>query len=218
MSNESRFAEILKELKDAVISYNEEKATSLAQEVLSLGFDPFRAITEGLAAGLKEVGDKFEEGEIFLPHLVTAGSVVDAAAKVLEPGLQSDSGKEVAKGTIVIGTVEGDIHSIGKNIVAMMLKSAGYRVVDAGVDVPPHKFAEMAAQEKAQIIALSALMTFTLASAKAVIEYLETNGLRQNYKVICGGGAVKSDWAAEMGFDGYAEDAKEAVDLVAKIM
>jgi 5-methyltetrahydrofolate--homocysteine methyltransferase len=201
-------------LKQAIITFDEEAAVEAAKQALDSGIDAFEAIQQGLAPSLKEVGEMFDRSEIFLPHLMMAANAMDAAVKILEPKL-SPAQKELSnKGTLVLGTVHGDVHNIGKNIVGMMLKAAGFKVIDVGVDVPVTKFVETAQKEKADVIAVSALMTFTMGEIKTLIEYLNTNKLRDQFKVICGGGALSAEWAHDMGTDGYAEDAMKAVTLV----
>ena len=177
----------LEQLKNAILSYDEEAAKEAAFLIIKNDVDVFEAIQQVLSPALREVGDKFERMEIFLPHLMMAAAAADEAIKILEPKLNPEQRKLTNKGTIVLGTVHGDIHNIGKNIVGMMLKAAGFKVVDLGVDISTTEFVAQAQKEKADIIAVSALMTFTMNEIKTLIEYLKTNNLRDRFKVICGG-------------------------------
>lgn len=208
----------LEQLKNAILNYDEEAAKEAAFLIIEKDVDVFEAIQQGLSPALREVGDKFERAEIFLPHLMMAATATDEAIKILEPKLSPKQRELTHKGTIVLGTVHGDIHNIGKNIVGMMLKAAGFKVVDLGVDISTTEFVKQAQKEKADIIAVSALMTFTMNEIRTLIEYLKTNNLRDRFKVICGGGALSPEWAKEMGTDGYAEDALKAVKLVQLIL
>ncbi|MEL7566039.1 MAG: corrinoid protein [Dehalobacterium sp.] len=208
----------LEGLKEAILNYDEEAAKEAAHQVIKSDLDVFEAIQQAMAPALREVGERFERMEIFLPHLMLAATAMDEAVKILEPKLNPEQKELSQKGTIVLGTVHGDVHNIGKNIVAMMLKASGLKVIDLGVDVSVTEFVEQAQKEKADIIAVSALMTFTMSEIRTLIEYLETNKLRDHFKVICGGGALSHEWAKQMGTDGYAEDAQKAVKLVETIL
>ena len=210
--------QILERLANAVMNYNAEEAAVAAREAIEAGIDPMKAIHEGLGKGIKIIGDKFERSEVFLPHVVMAADAMMAGVKVLEPKISPEKMKSVNLGTIVIGTVKGDIHDIGKNIVAIMLRAAGFKVHDLGVDVPSRTFIEKAEQVKADIIAMSGLLTMSLPEMKDVIQELERKGLRQKYKVVVGGGPVTRQWAQEIGAEGYGVDAVEAVAVCKKIL
>jgi len=210
--------QILERLANAVMNYNAEEAAVAAREAIEAGIDPMKAIHEGLGKGIKIIGDKFERSEVFLPHVVMAADAMMAGVKVLEPKISPEKMKSVNLGTIVIGTVKGDIHDIGKNIVAIMLRAAGFEVHDLGVDVPSRTFVEKAEQVKADIIAMSGLLTMSLPEMKDVIQELERKGLRQKYKVVVGGGPVTRQWAQEIGAEGYGVDAVEAVAVCKKIL
>ena len=209
---------LLIELSQAVLSYDVDAAKEAAQKVIEAEMDPYKAIVEGLTPAIGEVGDRFEKGEIFLPHLMMAGDAMIAAVDILKKKMSKDQLQSTNNGTIVIGTVKGDVHNIGKNIVGIMLISAGYDVIDLGIDVEPSTFVEQAEKSGADIIAVSALMTFTAQNMKVVTEYLEMEGLRDKYKLIFGGGPLNENWAKEMGADAYAPDAVSTVSVVNQIM
>jgi trimethylamine corrinoid protein len=206
------------ELREGVLEFDEEKAAKAAQKWLESKIDPYRAIIEVLTPAIQEMGDRFEKGEAFLPELIMATDAMNAAVKVLEKEISKEKLESTRKGRIIIGTVKGDIHNIGKNIVTIMLMTAGYDVIDLGVDVEPSKFMEEAERSGAQMIMASALMTFTALNMKKIVEYLEMEGLRKKYKIVFGGGPLTEAWAKEMGADGYAPDALKTVELVKRIM
>jgi trimethylamine corrinoid protein len=210
--------DVLEELRQSVISYDEEAAVKAAQKALELKMDPYKVITDCLTPAIQEVGDRFEKGEAFLPELIMATDTMDAAVKVLEKEISREEMEGRKKGRIVLGTVKGDIHNIGKNIVGIMLKTAGYEIIDLGVDVEPSKFVEEAERSGAQIIMASALMIFTAVNMKKISDYLEMEGVRKKYKLAFGGGPLSEAWAKEMGADGYAPDAVKAVELANQLM
>jgi len=206
----------IERLRQAVLNYDEEAAKESAEEALKAGVDPVEAIERGLAAGIREVGEKFHRGEVFLPHVVLAADAMTAATGVLEPAIPKDRGfKRV---TIVLGTVEGDIHDIGKNVVAMMMKAAGFNVQDLGKDVKIDVFIEKAKEVNADIIGVSSLMTTTMPYQRELIRELERLGLRERFKVMVGGGPVTREWAENIGADGYGRDAKEAVESAKQLL
>lgn len=206
------------EIRLAVLNYDAEAAKLIAQRMVDGDVDVFSVIEDGLAPALKEVGAKFERGEIFIPHLMMAAKAMEAAVGILETQLTVEQKAHFSKARIVLGTVEGDVHNIGKNIVGMMLKASGFTVIDVGVDVSVSDFVARAQTEKADIIAVSALMTFTVNQISTLIEYLVANDLRSTFKVVCGGGALSEQWAREMGTDGYAADAGKAVELIESLV
>ncbi|KUO40501.1 MAG: hypothetical protein APZ16_05290 [Candidatus Hadarchaeum yellowstonense] len=210
--------EILKELREGVLNYDEERVKKAAMRALEEGIDPFLAIKEGLTPAINEIGKKFERMEIFLPQLTIAAKAMEAGVAILEPALDKSQGEKVKLGKVVIGTVQGDIHSIGKNIVATMLRAAGFEVIDLGVDVAVDKFLEAAERAKADIIAASALMSFTKVMQRDLVEYLKSVGARDKYKLMVGGGPVNEEWAREIGADGYAEDAIKAVKVAKELL
>jgi len=209
--------DLLKRLKEAIINYDTEEAAKVAKEIVEKGFDPLEAIEKGVSEGLKIVGEKFGAGEIFLPMLMMAAQAAKEALAILEPMLKEGASRKTI-GKVVIGTVEGDIHDIGKNIVATMLTANGFEVYDIGVDAPASKFVEKAKEVNPQIIGISALMTTTMQKVPEVIEALKKAGLREKVKVMVGGAAVTEEWAKQIGADGYGEDAKAAVEVAKKLV
>jgi methanogenic corrinoid protein MtbC1 len=171
-----------------------------------------------LTPAIQTMGERFEKGEAFLPELIMATDAMNAAVKILEKEISKEKMEGTKKARIVIGTVKGDIHNIGKNIVGIMLKTAGYDVIDLGVDVEASKFVDEAEKSGAQMIMASALMTFTASQMKKITEYLEMEKVRGKYKLIFGGGPLTETWAKEMGADGYASDALKAVELVKRLV
>jgi corrinoid protein of di/trimethylamine methyltransferase len=203
--------EILACLKNAVINCDSDAAVSAAKRAIEAGINPIKAIESGLAEGIKIVGERFERFEAFLPHLVIASDTMTAAVKVLEPYILEKKLKIPTLGKVVIGTVEGDIHDLGKSIVGAMLRTAGFEVRDLGVDVPVEKFVEEAVAINADIIAISALLTSSRSGQKDVIDELWRRGLRGKFKVLVGGGAVTTEYAKAIGADAYAPNAIEVV-------
>lgn len=207
----------LDNLQEAILSYDAERAKKLTEKIITKKIDPLLVMNNVIAQTAKLVGDKFESGEIFLPHLVMAGDVMSEVTALLESSLtQEQSGKLAAK-AVVIGTVEGDIHSIGKNIVAMLLKTNGFKVYDLGVDVKSEVFVKQAEANSVDIIAMSCLLTITMPYQRQVIEELKHLNLRDKFKVMVGGGPVTQKWAEEIGADGFGKDAIEAVKVAKKI-
>ena len=207
---------ILQELQDAIIEYDEAKAREKAQKVLDAGIDATAAIEIAVGGSASIVGQKFDSGEYFLPHLVMAADAMTAATEVLQTAIPAE--KIQAKKVVVIGTVEADLHSVGKNIVAMMMKSGGFDVHDMGVDVKSSAFINKAKEVKADIIALSSLLTTTMPYQRELIEELQAFNLRDKYKVMVGGGPVTKEWADEIGADGYGRDAMEALDVAKQLV
>ncbi len=207
-----------KTIKEAVLSFDPDKLEEAVKKSLESGYGALEIIN-ALTSALKVVGDMFERGEIFLVQLIVAGeSSKNVTSKYLEPLIKKEGGKREALGRVVIGTVAGDIHEIGKNIVASMLTSAGFEVIDLGTDVPVEKFVDAVRKYKPDILCLSALLTTTMHVQKEVIEALKRAGLREKVKVVVGGSPVTLSWAEEIGADGYAEDAVEAVRLAKKLV
>jgi len=205
--------ELFDHLKQAMIALDKEAVVSKTQISLDKGLSPLEIIQEGLMPGLNEIGELFENEEIFLPELMKSALVFQGAMDILRPKIQEQGGGAEKKGTIVIGTVKGDMHYIGKDIVKLLMETAGFEVHDLGVDVDPFAFIVKADEVKADIIALSALLTTTLVGQQDIIEALEGQGKRDKFKVIIGGGAVTQSWADEIGADGYAENGYGAVTL-----
>lgn len=203
--------DLFQAMADSVIDGEPEIAADLARRAIAEGIDPLEAVNKGFVRGVDEVGARFGCGEAFLPDLVLAGEAMKAAMAVLDPELAKRGSHRQTLGKVVIGTVKGDIHDIGKTLVATMLSSSGFEVQDLGVDVPVAKFAETAREVNADIVGLSALLTTTMVNQKTVIEALDDLGLRPKVKVLVGGAPVTRAWAESIGADGYSEDAIGAV-------
>ena len=202
----------LKTLAEYVEKGKAEEAKKLTQKLLGQNISPNQIVTNGLIAGLDALGEKFEKFEAFVPELITAGLAAQATLGVLRPKMTAGSLHEV-RGTIVIGTVEGDIHDVGKNIVAMMLEGGGYRVIDLGVDVPAAKFIKEVKYQEAGILALSALYSPTRLAMKDTLQLLIDEGLRDQVKVIVGGAPIDQAFCDLIKADGYAPDAPQALKL-----
>lgn len=200
---------IFRSLTEAVVNFDIEGVRRLAQEVIDNGLDPYEAITEALNEGMRIVGEKYEAKEYFLSELLLAGESMKAALEILTPHLKTSGIKAIGK--VVIGTVKGDIHDIGKTIVTTLLRSAGFEVIDLGVDVSAEKFIESIREADADILAMSALLTTTMPYMGEVVKGLEENGLRGKVTVIVGGAPLSEDYAKKVGADLYAVDAVEAV-------
>lgn len=207
---------ILDELRDALVGYDTEKVIKISKEILDVQIDPLRAI-EKLTEGIRIVGDKFERGEAFLSELIITAEAMKEAVAILETAIPKGKSKKYL-GKVVLGTVEGDIHDLGKNIVATMLSVSGFEVFDLGVNVSALTFVEKVRETKPDILALSALVTTTMTKMRDVIVALEKVGLRKKVKVIVGGAPVTRDWANEIGADGYAADAVGAVAIAKKLL
>jgi len=202
--------DILDQLSNSVIDGNSEAARIAATEALKAKLDPLEAIENGLAKGLREVGGRFERGEMFLMQLIMSGEAMKAGLQVLKPEILQQKKQLTGSGTVLIGTVEGDIHDIGKSVVIAMLTAEGFDVIDLGVDVPDQVFVEKTKEIKPHILGLSALMTTTRTKQKDVIEALKRSELRDVVRVMVGGATVTPEWAEEIGADAYGEDAVDA--------
>lgn len=209
---------IITNLKKVVVEGDVEKAKEFTEKALDLGIDPLKAISEGLAEGAKEVGDKFSKGEAFLADLIMAGEAMKAGISILLPKIREERKERKTLGKVIIGTVRGDIHSIGKDIVATLLEAEGFEVINMGEDVPTERFIESVKQSKPHILGLSSLLTATMPMQKEVIDALKKEGLRDHVKVLIGGGPTTSKWAKEIGADGWAGDAVSAVKLARDII
>jgi corrinoid protein of di/trimethylamine methyltransferase len=210
--------ELFDAMKQSIIDGDDDKSAELAQQALAQGIDPLTAINDGFVPGISYVGEQFGAGEMFLPDLMLAAEAMKAAVAVLEPEMQRRGMQRTMLGRVVLGTVKGDIHEIGKNLVATMLSASGFEVFDLGVDVPFEKFVEKAREVNADIVGVSALLTTTMTGQKTVIETLAKAGLRPKVKVMVGGAPVTRSWAEEIGADGYSEDAMGAVTLAKKLV
>ncbi|MGD9519742.1 MAG: corrinoid protein [Armatimonadota bacterium] len=200
----------LNALAEAIISGNQAEAVRLTQEAINEGVAPGAILNEGLVAGMSVVGAKFKANEFYVPEVLIAARAMKSAMELLRPLLAS-SGVQ-PKGKVAIGTVRGDLHDIGKNLVAMMLEGGGYEVIDLGVDVSPEKFVEAVQTQDVKLVGLSALLTTTMPAMKDTIEALKEAGVRDKVGVLIGGAPVTQDYADEIGADAYAPDAASAVD------
>ncbi|MFZ5639472.1 MAG: glycine betaine-specific corrinoid protein MtgC [Bacillota bacterium] len=206
-------SEIFEEIKEAVIDGDEDLAEELAQRVLDESVNPVEAVQQGFIKGIEEIGNSWKAGEAFLPDVMMAADAMKAGLAVLETAIAELGGSGEEKGKIVLGTVHGDIHDIGKNIVGALLTAAGFKVYDIGIDQTAEAFVAKAEEVGANIIAASALLTTTMGAQKDLVEYLTEKNMREKYKVIIGGGPTSKGWADEIGADGWAETADEAVEL-----
>ena len=209
--------EIYQQLAQAVIDGEDEDAVSLANQALELGLDPLECINEGLTKGIQRVGELFSSGEYYLPELIIGADVMKAALDILEPAMLADQKREVV-GKVVLGTVEGDLHEIGKTLVGTMLTANGFQVIDIGVDKTADEFVAAVKESGASIVGASALLTTTMLQQKKLIEALEQAGLRDQVQVMVGGAPVTAKYAEDIGADGYAKDAISAVDMAFRLI
>ncbi len=210
--------ELYQKMMQSIIDGDNEVATELAQQAIALGIDPLEAISQGFVVGVNKVGEAFSNGDAYLPELVMAGEAMKAAVAVLEPELTKRGTERKMLGKVVLCTVEGDIHEIGKTLVGTMLSAAGFQVFDMGVDVPVMKVVEKAREVGADIVALSALLTTTMVHQKDVIEALEDIGMRSRVRVLIGGAPVTKEWVKQIGADGYSEDAIGAIKVAKQVL
>jgi 5-methyltetrahydrofolate--homocysteine methyltransferase len=203
---------VLDELKDAIISGQRDKAKALTTKALGEGIEAKKIVVDGIAAAMEIVGEKFRANEFFVPELLIAQRAMKQCLSLLS----SESVDYI--GTVVIGTVKGDLHDIGKNLVAAMLEGAGFKVVDLGVDVTPDQFVKTAGDNSANLIAMSALLTTTMGSMRDTVQALEKAGLKGKTKVIIGGAPITQSYADEIKADGYAPDAASAVDKAKQLL
>ena len=207
----------LNDLSQAIIEGDSEKATNLTKEALKQGLDALCIFQESLIPTMNVVGKKMQSGEYFIPEVLVSAEAMKAAQSVLKP-MMSDTQLKNRLGKVVMGTVQGDLHDIGKNLVITMFEGGGFEVVDIGIDVPAEKFVAAVKKKKPDILGLSALLSVTMLNMQAVITSLEKSGLRRNVRVIIGGATVSQDFADEIGADGYARDAGGAVELAKSLM
>lgn len=205
---------MLDKLQEALIAGKKNEVEALVDQALSSGVPSRQILNQGLIAGMERLGVLFKNNEVFIPEVLVAARAMNAGLTKLEPHLIKD--KVEPKGLVVIGTVKGDLHDIGKNLVAMMLKGSGYKIVDLGADVAPEKFVDAARANNAHIVALSALLTTTMIQMKNVIQAVQASGLKAS--VIVGGAPLTQDYADQIGAKGYAPDAASAVDIVNKLL
>jgi trimethylamine corrinoid protein len=211
-------SEILNQMAEAVVGLNRLEATKLANLAITQKMDLVKVIEKGFGEGIRKVGDLWDEGEFFLPELMSGAQIMQEAVDILTPAFQSSGSDRQSTGKVVLATIEGDIHSIGKTIVATMLRANGFEVLDLGTDVKAEKIVEEAKKFNANIIGVSALLTTTMIHQKKVIEILEGENLRSNFKVMFGGAPVTQKWVDECNADGYAENAVEAVKLAKSLV
>ena len=206
---------VLEELRQAVIDGRAKLAVAKAAEGLEEGISAETLLQDGLIAAMKEVGRLFEEGEIYVPEMLVAARAMKETVALLKPLIVDKETQ--SSGTVAIGTVQGDLHDIGKNLVAMMLEGSGFEVVDLGTDVPPERFVD-AVRDGADVVAMSALLTTTMTSMKAVVEAIRLAGLRDRVRIVVGGAPITAAYAGEIGADGYAADASKAVRKVDEVL
>jgi 5-methyltetrahydrofolate--homocysteine methyltransferase len=206
---------VLEDLRGAVAEGQAKAAVAQVTAGLAAGMPAGALLQDGLIAAMKQVGQLYEEGEIFVPEMLVAARAMSAALAVLKPQLVSQGVK--SSGKVAIGTVQGDLHDIGKNLVAMMLEGSGYEIVDLGVDVPAEKFVQ-AIRDGANVVAMSALLTTTMTNMKAIIGAIDAAGLRGQARIIVGGAPITKAYADEIGADGYATDASSAVRMLGEVL
>ena len=212
------YEELFKKMTQSIVDGDSDASAALATEAIAVGIPPLQAITDGFVVGVNTVGDAFGRGEAFLPELVMAGEAMKAAIATLDPELKKQGAERKMLGKVVLATVEGDIHEIGKTLVGTMLSSSGFEVFDLGVDASPDKIIGKALEVNADIIGMSALLTTTMVKQREVIETLEKEGLRGRFKVMVGGAPVTRDWVKSIRADGYSEDAIGAVKVAKQLV
>lgn len=203
---------LFEQIVEATVSGDRERCASLARETIDQGLDPFEAIQKGFSRGMEIVGEKFENMEIFLPELIMCGDAMKTAMEILSPEIKKGDQGETP-GTIVLGTIQGDLHDLGKNIVRTMLEASGFAVYDLGCDVHVRQLIEKAEEVNADIIAASAILTTTMAYMPDLSGFLKETGEREKFKIMVGGGPVTPEYAEEAGSDGYGENATDAVKV-----
>jgi len=212
-------SDVYDDLVNAVLSFDPDKITETTKKALAAGEDPIKIIEEGLAKALRTVGKKFEEGELFLMHLVAAAEPVQRVIKeMLEPEILKRKAERKTLGKVVLGTVAGDIHDIGKTIVGAMLFAAGFEVFDLGKDVPTEQFVDKAKEVNAGIVGASALLSTSLPMQREIVRAVVAAGLRDKVKLLFGGAPVTEEWVREIGGDGYAPDAVEAAKVAKSLL
>lgn len=203
-------------LAASVVNMDEEEAVRIAKEVIAAEIDALEAINQGLSVGMDRAGKLFDEEEYFVPELLICSDAMYAGLEVLKPHIKRDDAEVQLK--VAIGVIRGDTHDIGKNLVKIMLETAGYEIIDLGRDVPPEVFVQRAVEEKADVIAISTLMTTTMVGMEQVIRQLKKENIRDQFRVILGGGPISQRYADKIGADGYAANAIDAVELVKKLV
>ena len=206
----------MEDLVKAVIEGDAPLVSRLVVQGLDEGLDATTILSEGLTPGMSTVGDLFQRGEYFLPEMLFSAKAMTGGLEHIDPILSTSGSKALA--TIVLGTVKGDLHDIGKNIVAMIMKGAGFKVIDLGVDIPAERFVEAVSEKKADILALSALLSTTMPAMANTVKAIAESGIKDQVKIIIGGAPVTSKFAKEIGADGYAKDAPGAVNKVKELL
>jgi len=206
----------LKQLYEAVVNGDAKAAHAITQQALAEGVDPLVLVNQHMIPAMDEVGRRFEASEYFVPELLIAARAMKSALDLIRPLLVARGDKPV--GRVAIGTVKGDLHDIGKNLVASLLEGGGFEVIDLGVNVPPEKFIETVREKQANIVAMSALLTTTMPAMKTTIDALKQAGVRNQVKVLVGGAPITEKYAEEIGADGYSENAVGAVALAKKVV
>jgi corrinoid protein of di/trimethylamine methyltransferase len=210
--------ELYGKINASIVDGDPDATVALTKQALKAGLEPMALVDDGLVPGMNIVGDKFQCGEYFLPHLIIAANGMQQALKVLEPELKARDQTVEVRGTLVIGSVAGDIHEIGKSLVGTIFAANGFQVYDLGVDVPTETFVAKVQETGANLIGLSALLTTTMTVQREIIEALEEAGIRDQVKVLIGGAPVSREWSDTIGADGYAEDAMGAVALAKQLL
>ncbi len=208
--------EVLAKLKELVIQGKDTEATELVKNLLEQNLAVEQILNEALIPAMDEVGELFQKGEYFIPEMLVSARAMQKCMEVIRPKLQEKGVK--AQGKVVLGTVRGDLHDIGKNLVKMMLEGVGFEVIDLGVDAGPEKFVQAVKEHKPQIVGMSALLTTTMMAMKDIIEALKAEGLRQQVKVMVGGAPIRQEFADEIGADFYGKDATSAKDYARKVV
>ena len=210
--------EIINQLRTAIIENDDQRSKIAAQKGIDAGLDPLMLINKGIRTALDVLGERFSAGDLFLPELMLSAQAADAAVAILEPELLKQGGSQNKLGKVVVATVKGDIHDIGKNIVALLMKSAGFDVFDLGVDKSQAEILAAARQNDVDVIGLSALLTTTMPHMQEVILALKESGLRERIKVIIGGAPVTQEFADQIAADGYGADATRAVEITKQLL
>jgi len=211
-------SDLLEQIITNLVGGEPDETVELTRQAIEAGLEPLTIINQGLVPGMNIVGDKYQSGEYFLPHLLIAANGMQQAMELLEPELHAREQAVEAAGTVVIGTVKGDIHEIGKSLVATMLSASGFQVYDLGADVPAGAFIAKVKETGANLLGLSALLTTTMTVQRDVIEALAEAGIREQVKVMVGGAPVSQEWTDSIGADGYAEDAVAAIELARRLV
>lgn len=206
----------IEDVSKLVIAGKKGKVKALCDHLLKEGVDPLEIINKGLIGGMIEVGVRFKANTMFIPEVLMSAEAMAAGTEIVKPTINAEDLPSI--GTVLLGTVKGDLHDIGKNLVGMMLESVGFTVINAGIDIPPETFVEIIKKDHPEVLAMSALLTTTMLHMKDTIELLKEEGLRDDVKVIIGGAPVSQDFADEIGADGFSPDAASAADLCKKLL